>query len=318
MKNIVLLLLTFSLSFIGCQSGESPASGEEKAKAISVNESASVGGLDDYWYQGKAELSRYELSQNRYKDNHPGEVVLIFVTEDFLTDKQVKNDHYTNPNSIPILKNNIVKQFPTGIYTYHIMTSVFTPVQTGSHPKTLKVSNSSQEWCGQAYMQLNYNKKKDAYDYLLHSYFEDEADKTGQVKGLLLEDELFNRIRINPESLPLGNIQLLPAAEYSRLTHRPYSPVQAEATIADYTTGDFPGEELRVYTLRFSDLSRTLEVVFENKAPYRIAGWKDTYPSMFDKQPRTTVARRTNTILDDYWKHNSLADMDKRQELGLD
>jgi len=64
--------------------------------SVKINE---VTKLDDYWYQGKAEISSYQLEQARYSDVHPGEAVLVFVTEDFLTDKQVKNDNYTNKNS---------------------------------------------------------------------------------------------------------------------------------------------------------------------------------------------------------------------------
>ena len=48
----------------------------------------------NYWTQGKAEVNVYELSQNRYKENHSGNVVSIFVTEDFLTEKQVKNEYW--------------------------------------------------------------------------------------------------------------------------------------------------------------------------------------------------------------------------------
>ena len=44
----------------------------------------------DYWYSGEAELTRYELEQARYGEIHRGDAVLIFVTEDFRTDKQVK------------------------------------------------------------------------------------------------------------------------------------------------------------------------------------------------------------------------------------
>lgn len=321
MKKYSLLPILAIFAFSACQNGENTSnraeSFDQKTVQVALSDQ-STDKLGDYWYQGKAELSRYSLSQNRYGDTHPGEVVMIFVTEDFLTDKQVKNDNYTNPNSIPILKNNIVKTFPTGIYTYNIMTSVFTPVNTPEYPMTLKVSNSSQEWCGQTYMQINYNEKQGAYDYLLHSYFENEADKTGQVKAAIMEEELFNRIRINPEALPIGSMDLLPSAEYSRLRHRTYTPTKAEVSLDNYAGEDFSGDQLQSYTIQYPELDRTLEIVFEKEAPYLIAGWTDTYPSMFDKQPRTTIAKRTHTIMDAYWQHNALADMDKRSELGLD
>ena len=59
---------------------------------------------------------------------------MIFVTEDFLTEKQVKNDHYKNPKSVSILKNNQISKFPTGIYDYSIMKSVFTPIDIKEFP----------------------------------------------------------------------------------------------------------------------------------------------------------------------------------------
>jgi hypothetical protein len=270
--------------------------------------------LGDYWYQGEAEISRYDLQQNRYEDVHPGEAIVIFVTEDFLTDLQVKNDHYRNPNSIPILKSNLIRKFPTGLYEYSIMTSVFTPVNSPEWPATLKVTTSSQEWCGQTYTQLNY--RKGAYRMRLHSYFESEADQEKEIGQAMLEDELFNRIRINPEALPTGDLQIFPSTVAARLLHLEMTPRNAVAGLTDYEGREFSGEGLRVYRLEYPELKRTLEIVFESAPPYRIAGWKDTHPSSFDQQLRTTVARRTHTIKNAYWKKNSLEDMALRKELG--
>ena len=43
------------------------------------------GTFDTYWYQGLAELSRYDLKQSRYGQVRQGEAVLVYVTEDFST-----------------------------------------------------------------------------------------------------------------------------------------------------------------------------------------------------------------------------------------
>ena len=50
---------------------------------------------------------------------------------------------------------NFTKKFATGIYPYSMMTSVYSPIEVGENPKTLKVSTSAQEWCGHVYTQLN-------------------------------------------------------------------------------------------------------------------------------------------------------------------
>lgn len=271
--------------------------------------------LSDYWYKGNAEISRYELTQNRYGDLHPGYAVMIFVTEDFLTDKQVKNDRYQNPNSINVLKNNQIKKFPTGIYDYSVMSSVFTPVDPLDFPNTLKVSTSSQEWCGHTYSQINL--KKDQYLTELHSYFESEADMLTSLDVAILEDELFNRIRLNPMTLPTGKIKIIPSTQIARLMHLDYSVVDAEASLADYSGDDFESTSFMVYKVRFLSLERTLEIVFEKKSPYKIEGWTDSYPSMFDQKIRKTIAKKTHERYSPYWKENSLSEMNLRETLGL-
>ncbi len=273
-------------------------------------------GLSPYWYEGTAEISRYALQQNRYADLHPGEVVAIFVTEDFLTDKQVKNDNYANPNSIPILKLNLLSRFTTGLYDYSIMRSIFTPANSKTHPQTLKVTLASQDWCGQSFMQLNFRDGR--YRCSTFSYFENEADTQADMPYAILEDELFNRIRMNPDGLPTGQLAMLPSTAILRLLHLPCEPQQVEASLGDYVGSDFKGANLRAYTIEYPLLKRSLQIVFQAEAPYLIEGWTDAYPSISDQKQRTTIARRTKTIKSKYWQLHGLEDVGLRKELGLD
>lgn len=111
--------------------------------------------FDKYWYDGKAEISSYKLKQGRYGEIHRGTASLIFVTEPFSPQRFVK-PYQENKQSISVLKLNFVKKFNTGIYPYSMMTSTFLPIDS---TYSLKVSSSSQEWCGHTYMELK-NKKK--------------------------------------------------------------------------------------------------------------------------------------------------------------
>jgi len=323
MKKLAFILLSAAVLF-SCQQKAEDHTSKKAADEVAPNAQPAAlkmaeqnVKLGDYWYQGKAEISYYELEQNRYDAVHPGEAIAIFVTEDFLTDKQVKNDNYTNPNSTPILKLNLLKRFTTGIYDYSIMSSVFTPTKVKEHPQTLKVTTSSQDWCGHAYQQLNYEYDTKQYKSQLHSYFENEADSETSIDYVLLEDELMNRIRMNPEALPTGKMQILPSNTILRLLHLPTKAIEASASMESYTGNTFEGEGLRSYKLDFPALNRTLEIVFQNKEPYIIEGWTDAYPSVFDKKVRTTTARRKKTILSPYWKKNGLEDTELRAELGL-
>ncbi len=311
MRHYLILCLACFVLF-SCE--EQP--GTESARAKTVSMMSSENGLSDVWYQGKAEVNTYDLVQNRYQDQHPGKAILIFVTEDFLTDKQVKNDRYQNPNSTGVLKTNYLRRFTTGFYDYSIMSSVFTPVETGEYPHTMKVTTSVQDWCGQVFMQLNLDGNR--YKTQLRSYFEQEGDENDRVPVALLEDELFNRIRMNPEALPTGRIEVLPGTAHARLKHEPFSVRMATASLEPYSGDEFTGSDLMAYTLAFTDTKRELMVVFERQAPHRIEGWTDAYPSVFDDQVRRTVAQRKETKWMPYWEQNSASDTTLRADFGLD
>ncbi len=278
---------------------------------------AAAAGLSEYWYQGKAELNGYRLTQARYGNENPGEAVVIFVSEDFLTGPQVKNDYYRNPNTAPIMKSNQIRRFTTGIYDYSVFTSVFTPTAVEEFPQTLKVTMSSQDWCGQTYDQLNLRDGQ--YRSELHSYFEAEADKVESKRADFLEDEVMTRIRMAPDRLPVGNFSVIPALHYLRLTHKTYDTYQAAATLEDYTGTDFPSAQgrLRAYTLRYPEFEREVVYVFSAAPPYYLEGWLDTYPDGREGSLLTTKAVRTGTLLEPYWQQQAAADRDKRRLLGL-
>ncbi len=316
MKNKLILLSILGLClFVSC---ETP-NGEDSTFAIINTTSATKSitedtKLDDYWYQGKAEINSYKLEQVRYSDVHPGEAVLVFVTEDFLTDKQVKNDNYTNKNSTAILKNNFLRKFTTGIYDYSIMTSIFTPTETNKFPKTQKITISSQDWCGQSFMQINQQKNK--YKVSLRSYFESEGDKDFTIDGAMLEDEIFNRIRINPDKLPTGKTQLIPSTTIVRLMHLDMKPMEVVISKAGYKGDEFEGNNLMTYEIDYPALKRKLNIVYQKEAPYIIEGWTDSYTAL-SRQKMTTKATRKKTILSPYWQQHGVKDVRLRKDLEL-
>ncbi|MCB0637486.1 MAG: hypothetical protein KDC54_12745, partial [Lewinella sp.] len=314
------LLLGLLVGLVSCQppvpaaeSTPAPDNQTEAMPAASAFQASSS--LSDYWYQGKAELNFYDLEQNRYQSVHSGQAILIFVTEDFLTDKQVKNDQYQNSNSTLVLKTNAIRRFTTGLYDYSVMTSVFTPVKNEAFPFTLKVTNTSQDWCGQTYSQVNWQGH--GYREILHSYFENEADQEVQTDPAILEDELYNRIRLGWESLPTGEQAVIPSLMHLRLAHRPFAVETARLSLDDYTGDTFVGEQLKVYRIDYAYIQRQVAIVFEAEPPYRIVGWTETFPSAFDGELRTTVARLRQSLLEPYWKMNDPSYQPRRDSLGL-
>lgn len=272
--------------------------------------------FNSYWYAGEAEITSYELKQARYGEIHEGEAVLVFVTEPFSRSKQVKLDDWRNetPDNVSVLKLNMTKKFLTGIYPYSMMSSIFKPVSYDKHPNLLKVTTSSQEWCGHTFMQLNL--REDDYRLRGFSYFESEGDVDVAVPNALLEDEIWTQIRLNPGGLPTGKIKILPGTFYLRLRHQESKPQDAKATLEDVSSSDFSESGHKKYSIAYSN--RTLAIYFESSFPYTILGWEESHMSGFGKpQQLTTTAKRINTIKSPYWSKNGNADREIRKELGL-
>lgn len=261
----------------------------------------------DYWHQGEAEISRYRLSQARYGENHDGHAVLIFVTEDFLPGRGVKYEGSdpSRAGSVPVLKLNFVKKFITGIYPYSMMCSVFTPTNA-RRTRSLKVSASIQEWCGHVYQQMNLRDGKYRVD--LHSYFEQEADRAHELEAVMLEDEIWTRIRLGPEKLPVGELRMIPGAFTTRFRHRPASVEKVQAKLGT------SGNESR-YSLRYPVLGRSLTITFAKDFPHEILAWEEI--DEVDGKKSVTSAERTHRMKIDYWTKNKKRHLRLRKELGL-
>ncbi|MFY0685787.1 MAG: hypothetical protein JXQ90_01410 [Cyclobacteriaceae bacterium] len=261
----------------------------------------------NYWYAGVAELNRYELHQARYGEIHKGDAVLIFVSEDFLQDKQVKYEgRPTDEEIVSVLKLNFTRKFNTGIYPYSMMSSIFTPISTIA--PTFKTTTTSQEWCGHTFSQLNY--RDGSYEGILSSYFESEADQQFTLGKTLLEDELWNLIRLEPEQLPIGNIQLILGSQFLRMKHIPTRIENANATLESIVDEAFGN--ISSYRVVYQNIDRALEIKFEQDFPHGIVAWSESSDDL------TTIATLTHQLNSPYWSQNNVADSVYRQQLGLE
>lgn len=299
----IFVLITLSIMVVlysGCRKSDQAGAAAEKPSEEVFRE---------YWFQGLAEITRFELDQARYNEIHKGDAVLIYVTEEFFKEKQVKSESGKQPNAVSILKLNLSRKFNTGIYPYSMMSSIFTPIKRKAFPRTLKVTTSVQEWCGQTYIQLNL--KEDLYHVLLRSYFMDEGDRELMVENAQLEDDVWTLIRLNPELLPTGPIRMIPGSQYCRLKH--IQPKGEFVTASLDEVGDHYS-----YSIVYKDLPRRLSILFKKKFPYEIMGWQETTGDRNkDNELLVTRAVRTHMLRIDYWNKNAVHDVLLRQELGL-
>lgn len=262
----------------------------------------------NYWYAGKAEVNSYNLVQSRYGEERNGKAMLIFVTEDFSVNKQVKLDDpdKAGEDKTRVLKLNMTKNFVTGIYPYSMMLSAFTPVDINHVQHTLKLTMSAQEWCGQVFSQVNLIHKN--YEISSYSYFEKEGDADLKVKVTWLEDELWNRIRLDPQTLPVGEVEIIPGLFFTRLNH--LGVVSEKAICKKEETAD------RItYIIFYPSHQRTLAIEFEKTFPHRINGWTEKQEQ--NGKTYTTTATLEKRLITDYWTKNKNEFLYLRDSLGL-
>ena len=155
------------------------------------------------------------------------------------------------------------------------------------------------------------NRRGPRQEGLLRSYFEEEGDRAFGFPAAWLEDEIWTRIRLAPETLPTGAISIVPGLQYARLLHKPVRPEKARASVRS------EGAE-SIYSVAYDAIPRTLTIRFDGAFPYRIRSWEETTPGGFDgSPPLTTKATATKSLMLDYWNRHGNADAHFRKELGL-
>ncbi|WP_296618479.1 hypothetical protein [Marivirga sp.] len=300
MKNILLLSFLF-VFFQAC--GQKTDNVPQEKVNLSLNEQ-----FGDYWYQGEAELTSYELKQVRYGEKREGEAVLIFVTEDFSKSKQVKLDNpkEAGDDAEKVLKLNFTKKFNTGIYPYSMMTSIFSPVYPEKDLHSRKITTSVQEWCGHVFMQLN--NKGNGYKLLSRSYFESEGDEDINLEKIWLEDELWTLLRLDPTQIPIGEVKILLSTQYLRLKHKESKAYTAEISKIE-------NDSLNELRIEIPLLERQVSIFYQNQHPYQIEKWEESYPESGEMM--TTTATLKKRIMLDYWNKNGVKDSVYREELEL-
>jgi len=258
--------------------------------------------IRDFWFSG-AEISSFNLSQSRYGKNHPGHAELIFVTEPFLLEKQVK-DETGKGDSTQVLKLNALTTFNTGIYSYRTMTSTFRPIDLEKFPHALKSTSSIQDWCGQASQQSNF--RENGWSVQLRSYFENAGDQDLTLPNVHLEDELWITLRLDPKKLPTGETEIIPGAIYTRFHHQPIAAVKANATL------DLSGKAA-IYTISYPSLGRYLSIGFDKEFPHIIRAWIEITPT-----GKTTAVLKKRMMNVPYWEMHNPEDAEKRKQLGLE
>ncbi|MFH1570253.1 MAG: hypothetical protein ABIL09_19835 [Gemmatimonadota bacterium] len=270
-----------------------------------------------HWGDGQAEVSSYRVVQPRYGQPRDGYAVLIYVTEDLNRKSLIKVESPTpSEDRIYTLKLNHVLKFGTGIYDYSVMTSTFCavePLPDGRALEPVRISLTSQEWCGQVFEEVLLRGGK-VRGYL-NSYFEKEGRQEYELDRparFAAEDELLIRIRelAGPimEEGEQQTLTMMPSLWQLRLAHRPRAlegGILAKGNAQQIEAG---GQAWAAVPWRWEIGARQHLAWVEQAYPHRILAWEDNQGGRGDLVASMRVP---------YWSLNHNEDAGYRARLGI-
>lgn len=269
------------------------------------------------WSDGRGEVNVYRLVEERYGDPRDGHAVLIYVAEELNADTYVKVESDRTPpeKRMFVLKLNSLKKFPTGLYDYATMTTVFSVPEShlGFPPfQAARVTHTTQEWCGQVWQRLDL--RRDGWHIDLRSYFEREADQSTVLpaEGTDLEDNLWIKIReLDAPWLVPGesrSLKLVPSTWELRKTHQPASVVPVVIQKRDREPIDTALGKLEAYVWTWSVGARSVTAWVEVEGAHRLLAWTDSNGGHAEIVESNRVT---------YWEKNDDEDFTIRRDFRL-
>jgi hypothetical protein len=215
----------------------------------------------DYWKNNKIEITKYDLKEDS-----------ISVGEGSSTFNIDYVEGVNKTDSIQTLHSDFTGKIHKENYDYSAMTSTYLPLNLTLRSHAMKVINSVQEPTGNSFLELSQIPK--SYEIIAKNTFKEKTKEHFILERKNLEDELWAKIRMNPNDLPLGDIEIIPSFAYWQSTRKSPNIYEVKAELNDYAGTEFTGKKLKIYTLDYPDLKRNLSIVFEGKFPFEIVGWK--------------------------------------------
>jgi hypothetical protein len=217
----------------------------------------------DYWKNNKIEITKFHLKED---STSVGEGSLTFGI-DYV-------EGVNKSDSIQVLHSDFIGKIHKENYDYSAMTSAYLPLNLTLRPHAIKVINSVQEPEGNSFLALSQIPK--SYEIVAKNTFKEKTIEFFILERKNLEDELWAKIRMNPNNLPLGEIEIIPSFAYWQSVRKSPNIYEAKAELKDYAGTEFMGKKLKIYSLDYPDLKRSLSIVFEGNFPFQIVGFSET------------------------------------------
>ena len=212
-----------------------------------------------YWKMKGLETTKFILKQDSLI---VGEATLSY---------SLKALNKDQPNgTIHCLSSHFTQKIVQENYNYSDNSTVLMPLNTPLYPHAKTVVSSSQSNIGTDF--LSFQPEPKSYLFVGRNSIEPEKEIHQITEKGNLEDEIWAKIRMNPDALPQGEFEMIPSLGYWNKVHK--SPAAQEVKVE---FKDVEGaKNLKKYSLDYPELKRKLDIIFEANFPYQIVEFSET------------------------------------------
>lgn len=260
----VLTFLGATALLTGCESNASaPASSEPAGQPLTTPSFVNPDwAKNEMWYDGKAEVAVYDAERVIYGKVRRFEYTFATVKEDHNRAFNVKTDDYNRSDLFGVMKVNMFARIETDNYPYHFLTSVFFPSDNPYH--LYKLTNGSQEWCGNTFKEFLRNPEGIAYTW--HSYWDGQGDGHARLEAqTVFEDQLPYTLRaLNFAEGLRFTLPLRPSEINSKALSPGLTETAGEVSSATFS---FEGKEVPAWKVTFKGRGGDTVYLFDKAYP---------------------------------------------------
>ncbi|MBR10270.1 MAG: hypothetical protein CMP48_21580 [Rickettsiales bacterium] len=251
--------------------------------------------MDKLWEDGKAEVAIYYAERVVYGKPRQFDYVYVLVKEEFNKEYNVKTDDYNRSDLYSVMKVNKFCRIETLKYPYHYLTSVF--YNRNSPNQVHKLTNTSQEWCGNT--AKSFLEKGNRYEYQYMSYWDGQGNGITKIeKGPWFEDQLSYTLRsLNFEEGLQFEVDLYPMQVSSKAD----VPSTEKATVSITKA-----EQNELIGIDSTLINSPWKVTVSRDSGSDLTYWiNDTYPNLLLKMEATDGRKLSLKSLtrDAYWDY---------------
>ena len=229
-----------------------------------------------YWLSGEAEVNRYSLQIASGDGSYSTEARLTYFIEKVPLHRH-SDTSQAPADSVPALRMHGLWPAAADSSSPTTSTGVDTPIDFRRHPFTLYAAYRHQHLKDSSHAALQL--REGGLHFMRKSFSPEGLDEHVEKKPMsYTEEDLWTRMRLETQMLPLGQIDILPSLGHWSRSGNSLMAHKARAILLIEVGDQQSNAEHYIYRLEYLDIDRRLEWRCTSTFPYTLLEYREDAP----------------------------------------